>query len=140
MRRTASRLALPVLLILATTGCSFAFAKGPPRGHEEMAEFTCTQDKAIPIVDAIGAGLFAVAGVLFFVGAGQEDDGYFTSEDLSRWGAVSLGVSVPLGLSSFVGNRRVNECRAALEELGQPCNGIGGLLRFSEGKGIEVVQ
>jgi hypothetical protein len=47
MRRRAIRLGLPVLLILATTGCSFAFVKGPPRGHEEMTGFTCTDSKAI---------------------------------------------------------------------------------------------
>ena len=67
MRRRAIRLGLPLALILATTGCSFVFVNGPPRGHEEMAEFTCTESRAVPILDAVGAGLLVAFGVASLV-------------------------------------------------------------------------
>jgi len=124
------RVTLPALLVFATTGCSFAFVKGPPQGHEQMAEFTCTEDRTIPYVDAIGAGLFVVAGALLLVAAEEEEEpetGFASvgpgSEDFSRWGAVSLGVSVPVGVSAFVGNRRVNECRVAKRALQERLGG-----------------
>ena len=121
---------LPALLVLATTGCSFAFVNGPPRGHEEMAEFTCTEDRTVPFVDAIGAGLFVVAGALLLVVAEEDEEpetGFVSvgpdSEDYSRWGAISLGISVPVGVSAFVGSRRVNECRDAKRALQERLGG-----------------
>jgi hypothetical protein len=117
MTRKASRLALPALLTLATTGCSFAFVKGPPRGHEEMAEFTCTESRAIPIFETIWTGLFVVGGISALADQ-DEEQGWFepTPEQVAT---VSLGISVPLGASAIVGFRRVNSCRAAVEELRQ---------------------
>jgi hypothetical protein len=119
MRRTASRLGVPVLLILATTGCSFVFVNGPPRGHEEMAEFTCTENRAMPFIDAIWAGLFVAAGLGALLDPEQEGWGEPTSEQLA---AASFVIGVPFGVSAIVGNRRVNECldakRALQERLG----------------------
>jgi hypothetical protein len=115
MRRTASRLGLPVLLIVTATGCSFAFVKGPPRGHEEMAGFTCTESRAIPILETIWTSLFVVGGISALADKG-EDQGWFepTPEQVA---AVSFGISVPLGASAFVGFRRVNDCRDAKRAL-----------------------
>jgi hypothetical protein len=123
MRRSTVRVGFPILVILATTGCSFAFVRGPPRGHEEMAEFTCTESKIIPNIDVAGAGLLVLAGAVFLVAGAQDEDpdangwNFISSEEVTRWGAVSLGLSVPIGASAFVGNRRVNDCRDAKRAL-----------------------
>lgn len=115
MRRRAIRLSLPALLILATTGCSLAFVRGPPDGHEEMTEFVCTEDKSLPGVEALFSGLFLVSALLAF--AADDSGGIGPSSD-----EVGAGLVVPavvLGASSAIGFGRVGDCRDALEELRQ---------------------
>ena len=109
----ATRWAALAGLWVFASGCSLLFVNGPPQGHEQLAYFPCTESNAVPILDGIGAGL-SVLGVIT-----AEDD---PPGELYRWEretyvAVNLSAAALLGLSTWVGSRRVRACRAARLEL-----------------------
>jgi hypothetical protein len=115
------RSGLPALLALVTTGCSLVMVKGPPRGHETMAEFTCTEGRTLPWIDAGTAAL--LGGLTIAIAATPESEpasGSFTvgpdRSDAMLWLSIP---AVALGASSAIGFHRTGECRAALEELRQ---------------------
>ena len=91
---------LPVVALVSTsTGCSLALVDGPPGylpPNEPVPMESCTKSRALPFVDAIGAGAFLLPA--------------FTSSDGTEV-RVSAVVGSVLGLSSFVGFRRVRHCR-----------------------------
>jgi hypothetical protein len=107
MRRRVNRLGLSALLMLVPTGCSLAFVKGPPQGHEQMNEFSCTESRGLPIFEGLWGGVFIAAGASM---SGEDAPGY-------AWTAAGLGATMVI--SSVVGIVRVDACRAALEELRQ---------------------
>src|SRR5258706_14552405 len=45
---------------LLFTGCGFLLTNGPPTGHEQMDSFSCTEQDAGPILDAVVAGATGV--------------------------------------------------------------------------------
>ena len=91
---------LPVVaLALLSTGCSLAFVNGPPRyipSDEPVPIGSCTIDRTLPLVDAIGAGTFLVTTL--------------TSSDGTDV-RISALVGAALGFSSYTGFRRVGRCR-----------------------------
>ena len=93
-----TRFLLGVSLTL-TSGCSLAFVDGPPDfipANEPVPPESCTIERALPVLDAVGAGAFLITAL--------------TSSDGNevRFGAVLSGV---LGFSSYTGFRRVGSCR-----------------------------
>jgi hypothetical protein len=112
MNYTAIRPSLLMMLILATTGCSLAFVKGPPDGHQGMTGFTCTESRAIPIFETIWAALFIGVGI-GSMNEPESEAGYDESKHAGTW----IGVGMPIGASALVGFHRTSRCRAALEEL-----------------------
>ena len=100
---------LAMLAALAMTGCSLAMVKGPPGGHEQMAEFSCTENYFIPVVEAVSAASLLTVGVIW-IAESQSERG---------WAVVPIGISLPLGASSVGGFSRVSRCRDALEALRQ---------------------
>lgn len=93
-----TRFLLGVSLTL-TSGCSLAFVDGPPDfipANEPVPPESCTIERALPILDAVGAGAFLITAL--------------TSSDGNevRFGAVLSGA---LGFSSYTGFRRVGSCR-----------------------------
>ena len=100
------RVALLGLLLFATTGCSLAFVKGPPTGHQEMTEFTCTDHYFVPIFEGVFGALLLYAGL----GSDDEEGLQIGSEALWPTGALML-------TDAAVGALKVNKCRDALEEL-----------------------
>lgn len=94
----------------ASTGCSFVLVQGPPRGHEQLASFSCTRGNAVPLVDA------AVAGTGLFVGGTLMAAGH-ANEWVAAYGVVGAGLAVEglvFGVSSLVGFHRTAHCREAL--------------------------
>jgi hypothetical protein len=103
MRRLALILLVPAALALG--GCSLIFVDGPPTFHQSMSAFSCEESKAWPIVDGVLAAYWA-AGLLVGGAADRE--------------LLIMGIASGPGLfgaSAWIGNRRVDECRAAYRAL-----------------------
>lgn len=94
-----TRILTVVALASTLTGCSLAFVNGPP-GYlppdEPVPIESCTLDRTFPLLDAIGAGSFLVTTL--------------TSSDGTEV-RISALVGGALGISSFVGFRRVRTCK-----------------------------
>lgn len=102
MRASAISLCLPLLV----SGCAFAFTKGPPAGHDQMAGFECSASKKPAILDVLWA-------VLLVNGAFAPRDDTTASAPVAvnfTWAGLSL-------LSSYYGFRRANECSRAKQQL-----------------------
>ena len=89
-------------LAILTSGCSMVLVDGPPgyiEANEPVPLGSCTTERIIPLVDAVGA----VAGVATAL---TNSDG-----NAVRFGAVA---GAALGFSSYTGFRRVGACRARI--------------------------
>lgn len=88
-----------------TSGCSLAFVDGPPDfipANEPVPPESCTIERALPLLDAAGAGAFLVTAL-------TSSDG-----DKVRFAAVGSGA---LGFSSYTGFRRVKQCRERMFQV-----------------------
>ena len=88
-----------VASLVLLSGCSLAFVDGPPDfipADQPVPPGSCSIERALPILDAVGAGASLVTAL-------TSSDG-----DAVRFGAVLGG---GLGFSSYTGLRRVNNCR-----------------------------
>ena len=112
--RTVRNLILITCLSVSGSACSFAFVDGPPSGHENLEDFTCTESRLLPALDGVWAGL---GGVLAAVAASEESTSASGDAILGTGIAVGVGFLVLNGASSITGFRRVNSCRAAQSEL-----------------------
>ncbi len=112
--RTVRNLILITCLSVSGSACSFAFVDGPPLGHENLEDFTCTESRLLPALDGVWAGLW---GVLAAVAASEESSSNSESLEQGLTTAVGVGFLVLNGASSITGFRRVNSCRAAQSEL-----------------------
>src|SRR6187431_89630 len=50
-------------LSLASGGCSFLFADGPPARHEKMIYFDCTSTPGLEVADGVLGASFALTGI-----------------------------------------------------------------------------
>jgi hypothetical protein len=119
---TASLIAV-VIVATSVGGCSFIFSEGPPDDHRERATFLCGESHAPPVLDSVGAGLFALSAMGLQSGkekavsdaAAMGKDPVQTRHDIN----VSTGVVVAFAAidiaSAIYGYRAVGECRAAQE-------------------------
>ena len=85
--------------LLLLSGCSLAFVKGPPDfipAEEQIPMGSCTIERILPVLDAVGAGAFVITAI-------TSSDG-----NAVRVGAVLSGA---LGFSSYTGFRRVKNCK-----------------------------
>jgi len=76
-----------------------------------LASFECTEDKTVPTVDAIFAGLNALS-VIGIAGGDRIDN---TGAGI----ALTVGIGVLQGVSAWTGAERVDECRAAKRALAE---------------------
>ena len=91
--------------VVFTSGCSLAFVDGPPDfipANEPVPPESCTIERALPFLDAVGAGAFLVTAL-------TSSDG-----DRVRFSAVGSGA---LGFSSYTGFRRVRQCRQRMFQM-----------------------
>lgn len=88
-----------------TSGCSLAFVDGPPGfvpANEPVPPESCTIERVLPFLDAVGAGALLYAAL-------RSSDG-----DAVRFSAVGSGA---LGFSSYTGFRRVKQCRQRMFQM-----------------------
>ena len=88
--------------LVLLSGCSLAFVDGPPDfipADEPVPPGSCSVERVLPILDAVGAGAFLIAALTSSEG------------DAVRFGAVA---GAGLGFSSYTGFRRVSSCRERL--------------------------
>jgi predicted MFS family arabinose efflux permease len=85
-----------VLLILAVSGCSFAFTANPPP--------PCNTSAVAPIADTATAVVSAIGAVYLATG-----DGDNATATAAAVGVIALGSAA----SAYIGYRRVSRCRDA---------------------------
>ena len=110
-----------VMLLTPLGGCGWIFVNGPPDDRANAPDYACTLSMTPPILDVIWGGLMVV-GAAKALTASDEDwnTHYYPNRDVSLavyvgWGAVS-------GFAASSGFRKVNACRAALQERGERVN------------------
>jgi hypothetical protein len=119
-------------LLASTTGCSYAFVRGPPAyvdsdpGGERQAAPECTTSNAAPILDTVVASTLILLGsavVLGGISTGScSGDCYFKSSE-GAFVAVGAGILALGGLSvaaATTGYGRTADCRRLQETLPGP--------------------
>ena len=91
---------------LGSAGCSLLLVDGPPQGYAQMDHFHCTESNALPMLDALWAGLNFLGGVAVAV----EPDDY---QDPGHLIAGSVFWTVLSGWSAMTGHQETRSCRAA---------------------------
>jgi hypothetical protein len=122
---------LASILVLALTGCSFAFVSGPPENHAQLSYFDCTSSRVVPVLDTILTGLM-IANVITFAAESDADlaknQGCTLGESncpvLSRKSGMLIDGAIGLaGAAGMVyGFTKTGDCRRAKNEqaLRQP--------------------
>ncbi len=112
--RLPARLLAVVLaaLPLAAGSCALAFTHGPPQGHEQMADFTCTESDVAPVLDLAWGG-YLIADVLYLA---ANPDRYQGTGGFFALSVAWIGAS---GISAAVGFDRRRKCIAAKRNLVQ---------------------
>ena len=105
------------LVLVASSGCSILFAKGPPERVERGQQIHCTRSYAAPVIDGIVAGS-NVATTAYAISV--SDAAYAKIPPYSRSAAIALGVGYAAlyGISMGVGISRVGDCNELLERVG----------------------
>jgi hypothetical protein len=119
-------------LLASTTGCSYAFVRGPPThvdsepGAEQQATRECTTSNAAPILDTVLASTLILLGSAVIVGGistgSCSGDCYFKGSE-GALVAVGAGILALGGLSvaaATTGYGRTADCRRLQETLPGP--------------------
>ena len=135
MRRT--RFALPtlclVLLPVTTGGCGLILTHGPPQGHEQMTQFTCTDGNTGPIIDVVVGGLNLVGSIALAT------DQSYTQEEANQLIAGGVTWGILLGVSAGVGFNKTKKCRAAKQQLAERLQGAPVDTRAADAGVLSVV-
>lgn len=115
MIRRRSSLALLVVLLQSTTGCSLAFMN---KAQEPVATpnypVDCTNSRAAPVLDTICAGYFVVNGLYWAGQTACDSYGYgtctTTSSQKTTGVLVSAGLAALCGVSAIVGYGIASKC------------------------------
>jgi hypothetical protein len=118
MRRLAAILAL-------LPACSFAFVSGPPPNAAQLPYFTCTESRAVPVLDTIWTALM----VLDVIALGTQSDADWAKTNscapgdtscpaISRHGALAIdAVMGAAGAAGLIyGFTKTGACRSAKAE------------------------
>jgi hypothetical protein len=95
-----------LLLPLASSGCSLIFAHGPPKNHEAMEYFDCTQSKAAPVLDVV----FGSLSLLTAVGTLIDSSNVQNPKETIAGGFAMTPI---LAFSAMNGFKKTSHCRAA---------------------------
>ena len=109
---TVRRLAT-VLLALSASGCGLLFVESPPPNHPDLEYFTCTESKALPMVDGIVFALNTFGLTQYFADPDAYPD--VTSDAL----IAPIVWTVALLLGSVLGAKKVDKCREARLEFAE---------------------
>jgi hypothetical protein len=106
-----------VLALVATSGCSFVFAEGPPVDHGNMPYFDCVSTYGLPVAD----GFFALSGVAGGASALRKTKQEYAAQNggASRNAAagVSLASGVVFAASAIYGIVQAGRCSNAKAAL-----------------------
>jgi len=97
-------------------GCSLVFVNGPPETHLAMDQFSCTENRALPIIEGTYGGLLVL--------------GAFTGDDKSSDHTYSIVAGIlgaVHGFAAITGFRRVSRCRDAKELLRERLGNAGAV-------------
>ena len=123
LSRSMTRWVLLVPLCLAMGSCSLLFVHSPPPGHQAMDSFSCAESKVLPRLDYAGAFLALGAAAIVSPTETVSESVFFgtvtTTSGSATNAALGFGGAVLLGVSGWVGGRRVEACRAAKLELAE---------------------
>jgi hypothetical protein len=100
------RLCAFLVALTPLPGCSFAFVHGPPPGHEQLTAFDCSTSNALPVLDALWAGLSAAETVAAATGSPE-----FKSPKTESF--IYAGEAAVAAASAVYGFRKTSECREA---------------------------
>ena len=110
-----------LVLSLAASGCSIG-TSGPPDGYDPRGPRPpdCTTSRRAPALDAVGAGVFGIAGVAYLVGScGAGDHGQDTDQTCeaitNALGVVLLIPATIFAISAASGFSKTGRCREATE-------------------------
>jgi hypothetical protein len=131
MHRRGMGPALALVLVIATSDCSYAFVHGPPPEAEvppvgEHPSPSCTTSNAAPVVDTVlsiplvALGLVGVAGA---IGTKSCSSGCYVnveSGELAAIGVVGLALGALTISSAVTGYGRTADCRRLQEAVPGP--------------------
>lgn len=100
------RVVAGALAIAMSGGCSFVFVQSPPKNHEGLAHFNCTNSSVAPILDA------TLGGVAFLGLVGDAAD-----NGLADGAAEGLVLVGGIAASAVYGFVKVRQCKAAETRL-----------------------
>ncbi len=104
------RLAPSLIALTALGGCSFAFVHGPPPDHERLASFDCSSSNALPVLDALYAGIAAADAVA----AGSGSQVFTSSPSSAKAETIAFAAEAALvGASAVYGFKQTSDCRKA---------------------------
>ncbi len=122
--RSLTRSALVAWFSLSAGGCGLLLVSGPPAGHESLEYFSCTESRALPMLDVIWGGL-SLAGLGIVVSDEDESDedesGENELDDDDTKAVIGIAVA-SVALSSWAayrGKKKVDACRDAKLHLAQ---------------------
>ncbi|HVR20825.1 MAG TPA: hypothetical protein VMS65_14040 [Polyangiaceae bacterium] len=104
-------------LSLASSGCSFLFADGPPDRHEKMIYFDCTSTPGLEVADGVLGASFALNGISAL---GQSESEFEEKNDGGNRNAFAATNLVLTGVfvgSAIYGIVMTENCKDAKEDL-----------------------
>jgi hypothetical protein len=102
-----------LVLGLLASGCSFALVSRAPDFDPGVRPIGCTEDRTVPVVDAVIAAATIVGGAAVISATdvhGQSNDAGIKL--YPALGMLSLLIGAPFGVSAYVGYSRTSRCRA----------------------------
>ena len=93
---------------VSSGGCSYLMVQGPPVGHDKMILVECNDSNALPIADAVLAGLGGLGAVAVLANS----DGYPRGTIVVDLAWVGL-----FGSSAYYGFKRTGACSEAKDAL-----------------------
>jgi hypothetical protein len=116
LTRSMTRYLLLVPLSLSTGSCSLLFVHGPPPGHQAMDSVACAESKVLPRLDYAGTFVALVGAVTVYPTEWVSESPFFgtvrSSSGSAANAALGFAGAALLGVSGWVGGRRVEACRA----------------------------
>ena len=109
--RFASLILCLVLIPVTTGGCGFVFTHGPPQGHEQMTQFTCTEGNTGPVLDVVWGALNLVGSIALATDQSYTQD---EANQIIAGGVVWAGL---YGAAAAVGFGKTKKCNAARQQL-----------------------
>ena len=104
-------------LSLASSGCSFLFADGPPARHEKMIYFDCTSTPGLEVADGVLGASFALTGIGALGMSEAEFEDQNNGGNRDAFAATNLVLTGVFVGSAIYGIVVTENCKDAKEDL-----------------------